>query len=220
MKIVFAGPSLYGYVRDGRIVSAPSLACRGPARQGDIDRAVAEGASAIGLIDGLFEDVAAPWHKEILRALSQGVAIYGAASMGALRAAECAAFGMVGIGEIYERYASGELVDDDAVAQLHAPAELDYQPLTEALVDIEATLAAAYGARAIEAGEREELTRIARRLNFKERTIDRIVSESAIAAGRRAAITVFLKCKGSYVKTSDALALVERLQRDAFIAPL
>ncbi len=111
--------------------------------------------------------------------LSQGVAVYGAASMGALRAAECAAFGMIGVGEIYAGYASGELIDDDAVAQLHAPAELDYQPLTEALVDIEATLAASRGAGALDADEHDELLRIARRLHFKDRTIDRIVAESS-----------------------------------------
>jgi hypothetical protein len=211
MKIVFAGPSLYGHIRDGRIASAPWLVCRGPARQGDINRAVADGATVIGLIDGLFEQVAAPWHKEILLALSRGVAVYGAASMGALRAAECAAFGMIGVGEIYAGYASGELIDDDAVAQLHAPAELDYQPLTEALVDIEATLAASRSSGAIGAGEEEELVHVARRLYFKERTIERIVAESSLSAGRCAEVAELLMRNGSNVKARDARALIARL---------
>ena len=120
----------------------PLFVCRGPARQGDIARAALEGASAIGLVDGLYEDVAAPWHKEILFALAQGVTVLGGASIGALRAAECAAFGMIGVGDIFESYVSGARVDDSDVAQLHAPAELDYAPLTEALVNVEATLAA------------------------------------------------------------------------------
>lgn len=212
MKIVFAGPSLHGHVRDGRIEGAPSLICRGPARQGDIARAVAQGASVIGLIDGRFEDVAAPWHKEILGALAQGVAVYGAASMGALRAAECAAYGMIGVGEIYAGYASGELVDDDAVAQLHAPAELDYQPLTEALVDIEATLAAACGAGAIGADEEQELVRIARRLHFKERTIEQVVAASSLPAGRREEIQALLSGSRVDMKARDAWALVARLR--------
>ncbi|QJP16946.1 antibiotic resistance protein [Starkeya sp. ORNL1] len=211
MKIVFAGPSLYGHMRDGRIANAPSLVCRGPARQGDITRAVADGASVIGLIDGLFEHVAAPWHKEILHALSQGVAVYGAASMGALRAAECAAFGMIGVGEIYAGYASGELVDDDAVAQLHAPAELDYQPLTEALVNIEATLAASSGTGAIGAGEQDELLHVARRLHFKDRTIVRVVAESSLSVERGLEVAALLKRDGSNVKARDAKALIARL---------
>ncbi|MDF2998640.1 MAG: hypothetical protein K0R27_4277 [Xanthobacteraceae bacterium] len=212
MKIVFAGPSLQGHVRDGRIDGAPSLICCGPARQGDIARTVAEGASVIGLIDGRFEDVAAPWHKEILGALAQGVAVYGAASMGALRAAECAAYGMIGVGEIYAGYASGELVDDDAVAQLHAPAELDYQPLTEALVDIEATLAAARSASEIGADEERELVRIARRLHFKERTIEHMMAASSVPAGRREEIAALLGASRVDLKARDAWALVARLR--------
>ena len=47
------------------------------------------------------------WHKEILFALSEGIDVYGAASMGALRAAELDAFGMRGIGDVYSAYAEG-----------------------------------------------------------------------------------------------------------------
>ena len=45
-------------------------------------KAVIEGATVIGLIDGFFENVASVWHKEILFALSEGVQVFGAASMG------------------------------------------------------------------------------------------------------------------------------------------
>lgn len=211
MKIVFAGPSLHGHIRGGRIAASPALICRGPARQGDIRRAVNDGATVIGLIDGRFEDVAAPWHKEILEALSRGIAVYGAASMGALRAAECATFGMVGIGEVYARYASGELVDDDAVAQLHGPEELDYQPLTEALVDIEATLSASRNAGIIDAAEHDELLRVARRLHFKDRTIDHVVAASLLSARRREEVAVPLASRRVDVKARDARELVARL---------
>ena len=63
----------------------------------------------IGLVDGRYEDIAAVWHKEILYAIEQGALVFGAASMGALRAAECADFGMIGVGAVFERYRSGEL---------------------------------------------------------------------------------------------------------------
>ena len=61
----------------------------------------------IGLIDGYFDGVPAVAHKEILWALDQGIRVLGAASMGALRAAELAPFGMEGVGAIWRDYADG-----------------------------------------------------------------------------------------------------------------
>jgi hypothetical protein len=60
--------------------------------------------SIIILADGVFSANLSVWHKEIVYALQYpGVkAIYGTASMGALRASELDFLGMVGIGRIYE----------------------------------------------------------------------------------------------------------------------
>lgn len=70
-----------------------------PVSQGDIILAAhAFRPKAMVLIDGLFEDRPAVRHKEILWALSQGIVMIGAASMGALRAAELHPFGMIGVG--------------------------------------------------------------------------------------------------------------------------
>lgn len=97
MRVIFAGLTLFGAdVRPGT-----DYELRPPARQGDVHRAIMQGANVIGLIDGIYEHVPAIWHTRILFGLSHGVHIFGAASMGALRAAERAAFGMVGIGEIW-----------------------------------------------------------------------------------------------------------------------
>src|SRR5262245_8912136 len=138
MKVLFAGPSCARSLPGLRGI--PNLILAGPAAYGDVARATLQGAAAIGIVDGRFEDTRAVWHKEILFALSQGVAVAGAASMGALRAAECAWFGMIGIGEVFKRFSSGEFEDDADVAQLHAPAELGYQALTEPLANIVPTL--------------------------------------------------------------------------------
>src|SRR5260221_5039850 len=97
----------------------------------------------IALIDGAFRGVAAVRHKEILWAMSQGIHVFGAASMGALRAAELAEFGMAGVGVVFEDFRSGRLEDDDEVAVDHAPAELGYVALSDAMVNIRATLLAA-----------------------------------------------------------------------------
>src|SRR5262245_14346113 len=109
--VVFLGPSL-PLGPAGAILDATSQA---PVRQGDVLRVLAQKPDAIGIVDGFFERVPSVWHKEILLALSRGVRVYGAASMGALRAAELHAYGMIGVGQIFEQFKSGFLEDDDEV---------------------------------------------------------------------------------------------------------
>jgi hypothetical protein len=211
MKVLFAGPSLHGTGWASN--PASDLDCRAPAGQGDIARAVLEGATAIGLIDGRYEDVAAVWHKEILFAIEQGVQIYGAASMGALRASECADFGMIGVGHVFERYRSGELTDDAAVAQLHAPAELDHAPLTEALVNVEATILHVLKLGAISEEEAERLDRSARALFFKERTYRSVLAHAGLDDGERGEeLKELIKTSRVDVKKQDALTLLAHME--------
>jgi len=84
---VFCGPT---HVAAGDL--DPGWVLLPPAEQGDVYRAAARKPDAIGIVDGRFQDVPAVWHKEVLWAMSRGIPVYGAASMGALRAAELAAF--------------------------------------------------------------------------------------------------------------------------------
>jgi hypothetical protein len=212
MKVLFAGPTLHGEPREGRLSAAPDIERRAPAAHGDIAKAVLDGATAIGLVDGRYEDVAAPWHKEILFALSEGVTVLGGGSLGALRAAECAAFGMIGVGEVFNRYARGELVDDSDVAQLHAPAELDFAPLTEALVNVEETLRRLRDRGLLEERVASELQRTARAIFFKELTYETIVARSAdLRVAPDDLLKLILPCRAD-LKREDAIALVARLR--------
>jgi len=111
-----------------------------PAGEGDVYRAALMEPRAIGLIDGSFHVTPSVRHKEILWAMSHGIHVFGCASMGALRAAELAAFGMQGIGVIFEMYRDRILEDDDEVALVHAPSEMDFRPGSEAMVNIRQTL--------------------------------------------------------------------------------
>ena len=106
VKVLFAGPSLAGDIA-ALAARHEDITFAGPVARGDVLHWTRRGASAIGIVDGLFHGVPPVWHKEILFALSEGVAVAGGASMGALRAAECAAFGMVGLGDVYRLYADG-----------------------------------------------------------------------------------------------------------------
>src|SRR5206468_4971333 len=134
--VVFAGPSLPPPLRP----AVPELDWCPPVRQGEFYRAAVERPAIIGLIDGYFEVMPSVWHKEVLWAMAQGIHVYGASSMGALRAAELAAFGMIGVGAIFEAYRDGAIEDDDEVAVVHGPPELGYVQLSEAMVNIRATI--------------------------------------------------------------------------------
>lgn len=205
MKIVFAGPSIHGVT-----LEYSDIIFRPPASLGDIATAVLGGATVIGLIDGMFESTAAVWHKEILYALSMQVSVLGAASMGALRAAECAAFGMEPIGEIANRYLTGELDDDAAVAISHGPAEFGYAPFTEALVDAEATIEHLLEKSLISAFEAKTLSHAATSIFFKERTPRTILAQAYQSdPARQSEVLSLYRQNKVLVKQKDALDLLQ-----------
>lgn len=208
MKVVFAGPTLHGIALD----PFPSIEFRRPAQCGDVVKAVRDGATVIGLIDGVFEQMPSVWHKEILYALSEGIVVLGAASMGALRAAECHSFGMIGVGEVFEAYASGATEDDEDVAQLHAPAELGYLPLSVPMVDIRATLRHLHAEDRLTEGERNTLLVAARALFFKDRTYRRITETAQLPAPRKAEIAALLQNSGVSIKQADAKRLLAMIE--------
>jgi hypothetical protein len=172
--VVFAGPTIAA----AEVQALLPCLCLPPARQGDLWRAVrTHRPAAIGLIDGVFLDVPAVWHREILWALSRGVAVFGAASMGALRAAELHPFGMRGIGRVFDAYRTGTwpgftepFEDDDEVAVVHAPIEAGGTALSDAMVDLRATLQAAAAAGVIDRDACQSLVAAMKSLPFPERS--------------------------------------------------
>lgn len=144
-----------------------------PVAQGDVIRIAERKPAAIAIVDGYFECVPAVWHKEILFAIRQGIAVFGASSMGALRAAELHPFGMIGVGSIFEAYRDGRLEDDDEVAVVHGPAELGYPMLSEAMVNIRRTLADAEAEGVLPPAVAQTLEGIAKELPYRERNYGR-----------------------------------------------
>jgi hypothetical protein len=118
---------------------------RPPAKQGDIvSDLVNYHPARLLLIDGEFRQNLSVWHKELVYALQYpGLkAVYGAASIGALRAAELDYLGMIGVGKIYEWYRDGVTEDDSEVAVNFTVKQTKkgpvYQLLTVPLADIRA----------------------------------------------------------------------------------
>ncbi len=211
MKVfVFLGPSLSADVAREELdaVYLP------PAGQGDVYRAARERPFAIGLIDGYFERVPAVWHKEILWALQQRIHVFGAASMGALRAAELDRFGMRGVGSIYEAFRSGELTDDDEVAVAHEDASASFRATSEAMVNIRATLLAAEGAGILPPDAGVELIHVAKSLFYPERTYSAILKRArgaGVAPHVLSALEAFLPAGRVNRKQQDARLLLGAL---------
>ncbi|MEZ5797855.1 MAG: TfuA-like protein [Paracoccaceae bacterium] len=205
--ILFAGPSLHGHA--DRL--PPAIDCRPPAGAGDILRALADGATAIGLVDGVFGDSRAVWHKEIVLALSRGVPVLGAASMGALRAAECAPLGMVPVGGIAQEYLDGRRLADSDLAVLHGPAELGFCPLTLALVDAQDLIAAWCRDGHIPAATARQILAAAEGLHFTRRTWPDIFDRAGLPPALRRDLSSRIAAAGPGRKTRDALDLVARL---------
>jgi hypothetical protein len=206
--IIFAGPSIHGVDR----MHFDGFDIRPPARAGDLLRTCELGHLKIGLVDGEFDQAPSVWHKEILYALSKGVAVYGAASIGALRAAECHQFGMIGIGEIFEDYRSGRRTADADVAITHGPSELGFAPLTVAIVEIDKIVeevSAKIGA------DEQEIVRIrtaARSIHFMDRTWQTIFEYSSLPEHRIKSWRSALARLGPSLKTRDAMLLVRAIQ--------
>lgn len=165
--VVFSGPTISAEeIR--RTLDAKVL---GPAKRGDVLSVVYEHPAAILLIDGYFNSVPSVWHKEILWAMNQGIRVFGASSMGALRAAELTQFGMTGIGEIFEAYRSGALEDDDEVAVAHGDETTGYRCVSEAMINIRFTLREAESAGVLDEQARLYLENRIKSVPFPQRSL-------------------------------------------------
>ena len=214
--VLFAGPSLARLEQP----LPPVFDRQPPARNGDVFHAAQSRPDAIALADGFFEGVLAVWHKEILWALSLGIPVFGAASMGALRAAELDAYGMVGVGQIYQDYRNGNLEADDEVALLHGPEDVGYLPLTEPLVNVRATTDAAQQAGILGPCTAQAVMHSAMGLFYKARTWTNIMEGVATTkATDLKRFRAWLPAGRVDQKRKDALAMValvtELCSRDA-----
>lgn len=205
--VVFVGPTIETKTAQ-QYLTATYLP---PVSQGDVYRAALRSPRMIGIIDGRFDQVPAVWHKEILWAMASGIHVFGAASMGALRAAELASFGMNGIGRIFEAYLSGALEDDDEVALVHGMADVGYTPFSEAMVNIRATLTAAAEKDVIASGTAQRLEMIARRTHYSQRSypaITKIGCENGLSGSELAAFEAWLPAGRVDRKREDAAEML------------
>ncbi|MFJ7911403.1 TfuA-like protein [Kitasatospora sp. NPDC096204] len=200
------------------VLRHPRIRVHRPARHGDLFAPSIADGDRIVLIDGVFHQSPALRHKEILAALGRGIEVFGAASIGALRAAELAPYGMVGVGAVYGAYARGEITGDDEVAVGQAP-DGPRQALTIPLVNLRHMLELAGREGVVDQARAEDLLERFRAVYYPQRTpaAVRAICRRARAgdflawlAGRRAADRHF-----GDLKRADALAAIGRALDDA-----
>jgi hypothetical protein len=201
--VAFLGPSLPA---DEARRIAP---CRilPPARAGDVLAVLPERPLAIALVDGLFDTTPSVWHHEIVLALEAGVAVFGGASMGALRAAELRAQGVVGVGRIFRWYRDGTIDDDGEVALLHGDAEHGFRPLTVPLVNVRAAAEAARADGLLSPREARALVAAGAGIHYTERTWPRVLAGARLAETARARLRAFL-ARAPDAKAEDARACI------------
>lgn len=205
--VIFVGPTLP--VSEVRTL-APAAEVAPPVAAFDVLRRLTTRPPArLAIIDGYFERMAAVWHKELLLALEVGVEVWGAASMGALRAAELDGFGMRGVGAIYRAYRRGRLRDDAEVAVAHLPAEGGYQPISVALVEVRATLAAARAARVVTPAQARDALAAAQATPYWDRTWDSV--DAAVPATARRRFVTWRAAHPCRPKADDARLLLATL---------
>ncbi len=200
-RIVFLGPSL---PLERAKATLPDADFRPPIKRDDLTAIPA--GSIVGIIDGVFAQSLALSPGEIRDAIDKGVQVYGAASMGALRAAEVPA--VIGVGHIYEMYRSGTIERDDEVAIMLRPDT--FAALTEPLVNVRFAVDRLVRTGTLSRLDGDAIVRAAANLHFSERTYPAILAASSLANNKDLAEIIAL-LKRFDLKADDALLLLETI---------
>jgi len=194
---VYLGPSLHP--NDARaILDAEYLR---PIRRGDLAKLPVE-TKVVGIVDGEFFQSLAVSPREILPLLERGVTVFGAASMGAMRAVEAEPNGMIGIGEIFRRYRDGTIDGDDEVALIYDSET--YRNLSVPLVNIRNALELAVAEDVIGPETAIDIIIELKKLYFPLRSFERVV---ALAPHVKA----FLHERKPDLKRDDTLQLLHQI---------
>ncbi|MDA9272245.1 TfuA-like protein [bacterium] len=204
---VYLGPSL-----DIKTATSllPEAHYHPPIQCGDIIRLLRLDPKKIIIIDGLYEVVPAVWHKEILIAMDLGIEVWGAGSMGALRAAELYQYGMKGFGAIFNDFKSGRLNDDDEVAVLHRGKEEEFSAINDAMVNIRATCELAHAQGVLSAEDKNTLVRHCKNQFYPYRSLNNAMKQlDEISSVNKDTFSAWFSAHGLVdIKKQDAMGVL------------
>lgn len=172
---VFAGPSLrpadVADLQETASSVGVRLRFRPPVRRHDlvdlVDAHTAAEGGVVVVLDGEFGQSLAISVAEVRAALSAGLRIHGASSMGVLRAVECRTLGMTGSGWVYDQYLTGKVDSDAEVALLFDP--FDHRPVTVPLINIRWLLEQRAASGQLTEEERGSALEVAAGLHYRDR---------------------------------------------------
>jgi len=176
-----------------------------PIKRGDLGHDIKENPDIIGIIDGVFHQNSAVGHREILDVMKRGVKVFGASSMGALRASELDSLGMVGIGYCYNQYASGAIDSDDDVAVMLDSESLE--ALSVPLISMNYVFTQAVSEGIITENEKDELVQIAKSTFYPKRNYAKTLSESNLDDDKKNELINFIR-ESEDIKKHDAKELL------------
>jgi len=173
LPIVFLGPSLK-LTKARKIINAEF---KPPAKKGDfIKLSLMSDIRKIVLIDGVFLQEYPPTPIEVFQVIRKSnFKVYGASSIGALRAVELEKFGMEGIGKIFELYKKDIINSDDEIAVTF---DSDYNLISEAMIDIRYNFFLAWKRQIIDKETKQIMIKLAKRIYFPYRSYDNIIEKS------------------------------------------
>ena len=210
IPIVFLGPSL-SIEKARKIINAEFLP---PAKKGDfIKLSLTSEKKVIILIDGVFLQDYPPTPIEVFQVVNKNnFQVYGASSLGALRAVELEKFGMNGYGRVFELFKKDIINSDDEVAVTF---DNSYNLLSEAMIDIRYNLFLAFKKGIIDKETKQLITRTAKKIYFPFRSYENIVKKSIeLYSDRRDTIEDFhnfVSTQRQSLKELDAMGILKKI---------
>ncbi|WP_459200972.1 TfuA-related McrA-glycine thioamidation protein [Methanococcus sp. CF] len=178
-----------------------------PIKRGDLMSEKIMKYDVIGIIDGCFLQSTAVAHREILNVIKNKIKVFGAGSMGALRASELDTYGMTGVGSVYNSYKNGVISDDDEVAVTF---DDNLNQITFSMISFREMIDNALKEKIIDENDSKQLISSGKELYYPLRTFENVIEKSKIALEKREVLEKFLKNQPD-IKRSDAFEMLEEI---------
>lgn len=199
--VIFVGPTMPLALASAIL---PDADFRPPLQRGGLDD-IAPG-TLVGIIDGLLAETLAISPGEIREAIARGVIVYGAASMGALRAAEVPQ--IIGVGRVFQMYRNGVIERDDEVVVMVNPET--FAPWTVPMVNVRYAVERLVRSGTLRMDDGQAIIEAGLALHYGERTYPNILAHSRLAQNRDLPEIIQL-LETFDLKRDDARSMLEQI---------
>lgn len=190
-----------------------------PIRRGDLLGDVRSKFHVVCIIDGAFHHYPAVNCGEIMDALRAGMRIYGSSSMGALRASELDAHGMIGHGKIYEYVKKNPFFRDDYLGQTFEDEAGKLRASSIPYIDLFFRLKPLMEARLLAKREFDRICEFYRELHYTDRNL-RVLFQMLDRDFKNSSRLPILKrslARKTSQKRDDAMGLLRRIKKDLIL---